>query len=138
MAATALPTNPAVPISKARLYSGRVLSVLATLFLLFDGIMKVIKERHVVAASAEFGFTPNTLALIGAILVVSTVIYAIPRTSILGAILLTGYLGGAVVSQIRVGHGLFECVFPVIFGALAWGALYLRDNRLHALIPLRS
>lgn len=68
----------------------------------------------------------------------STAVYAIPQTSILGAIVLTSYLGGAVASNIRVGHPLFECIFPVILGVPIWGALHLRDNRLPALLPLRS
>jgi DoxX-like family len=134
---TNLPVS-ATSISKPALWTGRVLGTLVVLFLLFDGITKVIKEPHVIAASAEFGFSPNQIVLIGAILVFCTVLYAIPRTAILGAILVTGYLGGAVVSQIRVGHGLFECIFPVIFGALAWLALYLREERLRALVSLRS
>jgi hypothetical protein len=76
--------------------------------------------------------------MIGGILLFCTALYALPRTSVLGAVLLTGYLGGAVVSQIRVGHGLFECVFPVIFGALAWAGVYLRDARLSPLLPVRE
>ena len=119
--------------SKAALWTGRFLSGLVVLFLVFDGAMKVIKERHVIAASAEFGFTANQIALIGAILLGCTLLYAIPRTAVLGGMLLTGYLGGAVVSQIRVGHGAFECVFPVIFGTLAWAALYLRQTRVREL-----
>ena len=138
--AAATTTYPAVEISTTRtaLWTGRILSALVVLFLLFDGITKIIKERHVIAASAEFGFSADQIVLIGAILTACTILYAIPRTRILGAALLTGYLGGAVVSQIRVGHGLFETVFPVIFGALAWLGVYVREPRLRALAPWRS
>ena len=87
-----------------------------------------------ITASAEFGFTPNQIALIGGILLSCTLLYALPRTSILGAMLVTGYLGGAVVSQIRVGHGAFECLFPVIFGIVVWGGVYLRNQKLRALL----
>jgi hypothetical protein len=138
MAALAFSSNPALPVSKPRLITGRTLTTLVTLFLLFDAIMKIIKERHVLAASAEFGFGPNQIAMIGGILLACTALYALPRTAVLGAVLLTGYLGGAVVSQIRVGHGLFECGFPVIFGALAWAGVYLRDSRLRPLLPVRE
>jgi hypothetical protein len=138
MATIALSPNAALPVSKPRVITGRTLTTLVTLFLLFDGIMKVIKEPHVIAASAEFGFSPNTIALIGAILLVCTALYAVPRTAAVGAVLLTGYLGGAVVSQMRIGHGVFECIFPVLFGALAWAGVYLREERLAAVLPLRK
>jgi hypothetical protein len=72
------------------------------------------------------------------ILITCTLLYIIPRTSVLGAILLTGYLGGAVASHLRVGSGAFPIVFPIIFGALVWGGLFLRDGRLRALIPMRT
>jgi hypothetical protein len=125
-------------VSKKALWTGRVISTLVVLFLTFDGVMKVIKEVHVQAASAELGFPVNTIAVIGVILLVSTAFYLIPRTSILGAILLTGYLGGAIASQMRIGKPLFETIFPAIFGVLIWAGIFLRDKRLRALIPLRS
>jgi hypothetical protein len=75
---------------------------------------------------------------IGIILLICTVAYAIPRTSILGAILLTGYLGGAVATQLRAGNPLFETIFPIIFGVLIWAGVFLRDDRLRALVPFRS
>jgi hypothetical protein len=74
----------------------------------------------------------------GIVLLACTVLYLIPRTAILGVILLTGYLGGAVATHVRVGEGLFPVLFPVVFGALLWGGLWLRDERLRALIPLQS
>jgi hypothetical protein len=131
-------TVPAVSLSKTSLWTGRILTGVVALFLAFDGLMKVVKERHVLAASAEMGIAVNTIVWIGAVLLACTALYLIPRTSILGAILLTGYLGGAVYANVMVKHGMFERIFPIIFGVLAWGALYLRETRLRALIPLRD
>jgi hypothetical protein len=125
-------------VSKKALWTGRVISALVVLFLTFDGVMKVIKEVHVLAASAELGFPVSTIALIGIILLVCTALYVTPRTSIPGAILLTGYLRGAIASQMRIGKPLFDTTFPAIFGILIWAAIFLRDERLRALIPLRS
>lgn len=126
------------PVSKAGVWTGRILTGLVGLFLIFDGLMKVVQERHVVAASAELGLPMKTVVWIGALLLVCTVLYLIPRTAILGAILLTGYLGGAVATNVMVKHPAFECLFPVIFGVLAWGGVYFRDGRVRALIPLRG
>lgn len=120
-------------ISKTRVWTGRVLSLLVVLFLIFDGVTKVMKEQHVMAAAVQLGFPAYTMPLIGGILLFCTLIYAIPRTSVLGAVLLTGYLGGAVVTQLRVGNPAFETLFPVIFGVLTWAGLFLRENRVAAL-----
>lgn len=124
--------------SKGMLWTGRVVSAIAILFLVFDGVMKVIKDPHVLAASAELGFPQNSMVWIGALLLACTLLYAIPRTSTLGAVLLTGYLGGAVVSNVRVSHPVFECIFPVIFGMLVWAGILLRDPQLREFIPLRK
>jgi hypothetical protein len=132
------PANVATSNSKILIWVGRVVSTLVVLFCAFDGIMKVIKEPHVIAASAELGFSTNEMVLIGVLMLACTVLYAIPRTAILGAVLLTGYLGGAVLSNLRVGHPVFECIFPVIFGALAWGGIFVRDPRVRELIPFRK
>jgi hypothetical protein len=134
---TPLP-NVATSNSKTLIWVGRIVSTLVVLFCAFDGIMKVIKEPHVIAASAEFGFSTNEIVLIGVLMLACTVLYAIPRTAILGAVLLTGYLGGAVVSNLRVGHPVFECIFPVIFAALAWGGIFVREPRVRELIPFRK
>jgi hypothetical protein len=120
------------------LWTGRVFSALSILFLLLDGIMKLFKPAFVVEATVQLGYPESTIVGIGIVLVASTVLYIIPRTSILGAILLTGYLGGAVATHVRVGGGWFPIVFPVIIAAFVWGGIYLRDERLRALIPLRS
>jgi hypothetical protein len=125
-------------VSKKRLFAGRILSVLAVLFLLFDGVTKVMQEPHVMAASAQLGFSARAVVGIGMVLLVCTLIYAIPRMSVLGAILLTGYLGGATAIQARIGKPLFDLLFPIIFGVLIWVGIFLRENRLHSLIPLRK
>jgi hypothetical protein len=128
-------SNVAASNSKTLIWVGRTVSTLVVLFCAFDGIMKVIKEPHVISASSELGFSTNAMVLIGVLMLACTVLYAIPRTTILGAVLLTGYLGGAVVSNLRVGHPVFECTFPVIFGALAWGGIFVREPRVRELIP---
>jgi len=93
--------------------------------------------RFFCIAETTLGFPVGLIQTIGIIFLVCTAFYVIPRTSILGAILLTGYMGGATAIQLRIGNPLFETFFPVIFGALVWGGLYLRDEQLRALIPLR-
>jgi hypothetical protein len=125
-------------VSKASLWTGRVISGVVVLFLLFDGITKLLRVPQVVDATIRIGFPVTTIVGIGITLLVCTAIYAIPKTSILGVILLTGYLGGATAAQLRAGSPVFETLFPVIFGVLAWLGLYLREHRLRALLPLRN
>jgi hypothetical protein len=122
---------------KIMLWTGRILSVLSGLFLLFDGAMKLVKPASVVEATSRLGFPESALTGTGLALLACTILYLIPRTAVLGAILLTGYLGGAVAIQTRAGSSAFETLFPGIFGALVWGGLFLQDERLRALIPLR-
>jgi hypothetical protein len=110
----------AVPASKGRLWTGRIISALVVLFLLFDGVTKVMRVRAVLDASAQLGYPVSTIVGIGITLLVCTAFYVIPQTSVLGAILLTAYLGGAVATQVRVGNPMFETLFPIIFGALLW------------------
>jgi DoxX-like family len=129
---------PAPSESKTQLWSGRILTGLVVLFLLFDGITKVVKERHVLQAAADLGYSANLIAGIGVLLLACTAVYVIPRTAVLGAVLLTGYLGGAVEANVRAGHPLFECIFPVIFGVLVWAGLFLREPRLGDLFPTRK
>ena len=131
--------TPANQISKKSLWTGRIFSAIVVLFLLFDGVTKVLRVPAVKAASTRLGFSANLIVEIGITLLACTAIYVIPLTSVLGAILLTGYLGCAVVTNLRAGSPFFaETLFPVYFGALVWAALYLRDNGLRRLIPLRS
>ena len=123
-------------VSKGALWGGRIMSWLPALFLLVDGIMKLFKPAVVVEATVKLGYAEGVIVPLGIVLTVCTILYLIPRTAVLGAILLTGYLGGAVATHVRAGEGLFSISFPIIFGVLLWGGLYLRDNRVRSLIPL--
>jgi len=123
-------------LTKASKWAGYVVTALPVLFLLMDGVMKLFKPAFVVDATTQLGYQENTIVPLGAVLVTCTVLYLIPTTSVLGAILLTGYLGGAVATHVRVEGGAFPILFPVALGALVWAGLYLRDTRLRALIPL--
>lgn len=128
--------RPAQPRWRQRIGWG--MSGLMILFLLFDGVSKIAMERHVVAATQAIGYPLDSILPIGIIGLVCTILYAIPRTSILGAILLTGYLGGAIASKVRIEDPLFSSVlFGVYFGVFVWGGLYLRDERLRRLVPVR-
>lgn len=135
-----MPTDQTAPISKGALWTGRVLSGLVILFLIFDITVKLIPLEIALTTSGELGY-PSTAAFargLGIVLLICTALYAYPRTSILGAVLLTGYLGGAIASQVRVGSPLFSNVlFGFYLGLMLWGGLYLRDLGLRALIPLR-
>lgn len=125
-------------LSKGRLWIGRIMSILPALFLLVDGVGKLVKPAPVVEGTVQLGYPESVLLGLGIVLIACTVLYAIPRTAILGAILLTGYLGGAVATHVRVGSPLFSHIlFPVYVAVLIWGGLYLRDERLRTLIPLR-
>jgi hypothetical protein len=134
-----VPLDPQpAPVSKAALWAGRILSAIPSLFLLLDGVMKLFKPAPVVEATARLEYPESDILGLGILLLVCLALYVIPRTSVLGAILLTGYLGGAVAAHVRVGDDPFPVVFPVLVGVLLWGGLYLRDARLRALVPLRS
>ncbi|MEY2604788.1 MAG: hypothetical protein QOH31_2583 [Verrucomicrobiota bacterium] len=132
-------TTQTAPVSKGKLWTGRIMSALPVLFLLMDGVMKLMKPEFVVKATVQLGYPESVIFPLGIVVLICVVLYVIPRTAILGAILLTGYLGGAVATHVRVGDPLFShALFPVYFAILVWGGLYLREERLHALIPLRS
>ena len=130
--------NQTSSVSNKQLWAGRIVSALPILFLLMDGVMKLVKPSFVVEATVKLGYAESVIIPLGIVLTLCTVLYAIPRTSVLGAILLTGYLGGAVATHVHESGKLFEISFPIIFGVLIWGGLYLRDERLRSLIPLRS
>jgi len=133
------PSASQATASRKSIWVGRILSGLVVLFLIPDGIIKFIKPAPVVETSAHLGLPLSLANTLGILLLVCTAIYAFPRTSVLGAILLTGYLGGAVATHLRVGDPLFSHIlFPTYLGVLLWLGLYLRDDRLRALIPLRS
>jgi hypothetical protein len=123
-------------VSKTGLWVGRVLSALLMLFFLFDGIIKVIKLAPAVEGTAKLGYPVSLVVPIGIVMLTCVALYMIPRTSILGAILLTGYVGGATATQVRVESIWF--LFPVVLGVMVWGSLFFRDDRVRALIPLRS
>jgi hypothetical protein len=112
--------------SKAALWTGRILKGLCTLFLLFDAVTKIFPPKYVIDASAKVGWTENTLLPLGLVLLISTILYAIPRTGLLGAVLLSAYLGGATASNILAGYNF---IFPIIFGILVWVGLALTHRR---------
>lgn len=131
-------TVESTSVSKTALWAGHSITTVVVLFMIFDGVTKVMKAQRVIEATVRLGFPESTIAGMGAALLVCTALYVIPPTSVVGAILLTGYLGGATAANVRVGSGAFNTSFPVIFGVLAWLGLFLRDRRLRALIPLRA
>jgi hypothetical protein len=120
--------------------TGWILSGLAILFLTMDAVMKLLALPVVIEAGAALGFPGESMArLLGVVLIVCTALYAVPRTSVLGAILLTGYLGGAVATHVRAGNPLFSHVlFGVYVGVLVWAGIYLRDAKLRRQIPTRK
>jgi hypothetical protein len=123
------------PTSKKMLWAGYIISVLPALMLVFSAVMKLMKPKEVVEGFTHLGW-PDRLALpLGILELTCVVIYLIPRTAVLGAILLTGYLGGAIATHVRIDEGF---IGQTVFGVLVWLGLYLRDARLRALIPLRS
>ena len=123
-------------ISKTALWTGRVMSALPVLLILLGSIMKLMRHPSVLEGFARAGIPERLILPVGLIELVCVVVYLIPRTSVLGAILMTGLLGGATITTSRVGDPTYP--MPVILGMLAWGELYLRDVRLRALIPLRK
>jgi hypothetical protein len=126
-------------VSTPQLWTARALTGLSVAFLLFDAFAKVVKMAPAIEGTMALGFPVSAVPVIGIIELACIAIYVVPRTSLLGAILLTGYLGGAIASQLRVGNPLFSHVlFPTYVAALVWGGLYLRDARLRALVPVRA
>ena len=121
----------------AMVWGGRVLSALVVAFMAMDATMKLMVMPIVVETGKTLGWGPGTAFPLGIILLVSTLLYAIPQTSVLGAILLTGYLGGAEATHMRVGSPAFSYAFGAGLGVMVWGGLFLRDPRVRALIPLR-
>ena len=128
--------RPAAP-SRAALWTGWVLTLLPGLMLLLDGVMKLLKPAFVVEATVKTGFSEGVIVPLGIVLTAAVLLYLLPRTAVLGAILLTGYLGGAVATHVLIGDGWFPILFPVVFGVVVWLGLYLRDERLRALVPFR-
>ena len=127
-------SNLAVPeVTSRQRTVGRALSGLAAAFLVMDGVMKLVEPKVVVDTTLQLGFPEHTILGLGITLLAATVLYLLPRTALLGAILLTGYLGGAVAAHVRIGSPLFTHVlFPVYVALMVWGGLFLRDMRLRA------
>lgn len=132
------PHDTSMPGSGRR-WTGFIITGLITLFMLFDAAMKFVAPKPVADAFVRTGWPIDLSFTLGVLLLTSTVLYLIPRTAILGAILLTGYLGGAVATNLRLHNPWFSnTLFPVYFGILVWAALWLRDPRVAELIPLRT
>jgi len=131
--------DSSTPVSNASLWAGRIISALMVLFLLFDGVIHLLRIAAVVKAFAELGL-PLTLSVpLGVVELICVVLYIVPRTAPLGSVLLTGYLGGAIAIQLRVGSPLFSnALFPVYIGILLWAGLLLHDRGLRRFIPLRG
>jgi DoxX-like family len=134
MMQTATQTIQPAPVSQKMRWAGLIMSMLPVLMLLMSAAMKFMKPAPVVEGFAHLGFPENLALGLGILELACTIVYLIPQTSVFGAILLTGYLGGATVTHLRVGDPFF---MPVILGVLVWGGLFLREPRLRALIPLR-
>jgi hypothetical protein len=116
-----------------KLWTARVLSSLVLLFLLFDAVAKLLRLRPVIEGTVRVGYSASVIVPLGVVLLVSTALYAVRRTAVLGAILLTGWLGGATATHVRIGEPFW---MPIAFGVILWGCLYLRDERVRALLPL--
>lgn len=125
--------------SKGKRWAGYILSGLPTLLLLMDAVAKFVKPEAVITGTVELGYNESVIIPLGIILLFSTLLYIVPKTSVLGAILLTGYLGGAVATHVRVGSPLFSHIlFPVYLGIMLWLGLYFRESRLKELLPFRG
>jgi hypothetical protein len=126
----------AAPVSKKMIWTGRVISAIPVLLMLFSGVAKIAKLAPVVHGFVHFGYPESVIVTLGVVEILCCVVYVIPRTAVLGAILLVGYLGGATATNVRVSDPSY--FIPIVLGVLVWLGLYLRDARLRALIPLRS
>jgi hypothetical protein len=124
------------PVSKKAFWLSVALAVPPVLLLLFSGVIKLIQPAGAAQGFALYGYTPHVMFEIGIVEIACTLIYLIPQLSVLGAILLTGYLGGAVASNVRIENNQF--FMPAILGIMVWAALYMRDPRIRALIPLKK
>ncbi len=127
-------TMATVPSSKTTPWVGRIISAIPVLFLIFDAVIKLMNIQPVVDSSIVLGLPVTLAPTVGTLLLACLALYLLPRTSVLGAILLTGYLGGATATHVRIGDPFYA---PVLLGVLIWGGLVLRDARLRALLPLR-
>ncbi|KRF13653.1 DoxX family protein [Paenibacillus sp. Soil787] len=126
-------------ISKGRLWTARVMSGIAILFMLLDSIMKLFKPAFVVDSTVSLGYQEHHIYLMGILGLISTILYALPRTTILGAVLLTGYFGGVIATQVRIDAPLFSSIlFPAYLAVLVWGGLWLRNEQVRKLFSLQK
>ena len=131
-------TGSTIPASRLQLLAGRALSGFVALFLLFDGVVKLVPPQAVIDISRQLGYSSDTIFGIGLLLIACLVVYLIPQTATLGALLLTAYLGGAVATHVRVGSPLFSILFPTVVAAMIWGGLLLRKPSLRVLLPFHA
>jgi hypothetical protein len=124
-----------VPVSKGKVWAGRIISAIPVLMLLVSAFMKFVKPAMVVEGFTHLGWPERYALALGIVEIGCVVVYLIPRTAVLGAILMTGFLGGAIATHLRIGEPIY---FQILLGVMVWAGLYLRDARLRALIPLRS
>jgi hypothetical protein len=124
------------PVSKTTLWIGRVMSALPVLLVLFGSVMKLMKTASVIEGFVRAGVPERLIIPVGIIELVCVIVYVIPQTAVLGAILMTGLLGGATITTLRIADPTYP--MPVVLGMLAWGGLFLRDTRLRELIPIRK
>lgn len=122
------------PVSKKMLWAGRILSALPVLLMVFGGVFSLLRPAAAAQGFVHYGYPEGAMLRIIVVEIACAILYAIPRTSVLGAVLLTGYLGGATATHVRANEAFF---LPVVTGVVVWAGLYLRDDRLRALIPLR-
>ncbi|HLX06388.1 MAG TPA: DoxX family protein [Thermoanaerobaculia bacterium] len=127
----------APPVSKAALWTGRIISGILALLLFWSAALELVRPSMVMEGMTKYGYSAGSVLGIGLALLAGVILYVVPRTSILGAIVLTGYLGGAVSTHVRAGDPVGRMLVPVLFGVLIWGGLYLRDPWLRGLVPLR-
>jgi hypothetical protein len=130
--------NELAPTGKGMYWTGVVMSALPSAMLLMASFMSLSKSPQALQGMAQFGYPENVIPGIGAACLISTILYIIPRTAVLGAILLTGYLGGAVATHVRVEAEKFTFLIPIMSGAIIWGGLFFRDARLRNLLPWRK
>ena len=137
MSSLAIPTSR-TKLSISRVTVGRVISGFAVLFLVFDTVIKFTHHPAVTESMTQLGYPVSRVLALGVIELLCLTVYLVPRTSVLGAVILTGYLGGAIASHVRVGNPLFSHVlFPIYIAAMLWGGLYLRDARVRSIISAR-
>ena len=131
--------TPTQPTSKVALWAGYVITALVVLFLIFDCTIKLLNLPMAIDGTVVLGYQASVVVPLGILQLICLIIYLIPQTSVLGAILITGYLGGAIATHVRLENPLFSHIlFPVYVGLMIWGGLYLRNQRLRTLIPLNK